>query len=101
MDQQIKAIEYPHAENAVLKEKLGKKCILLDNGQRLRLAAKSKVLGRKQLEHVGTVSPTQFVFELVSLLLRGVTILARCFLGIFQASLDLAPKLEMSLRSYF
>ena len=38
-----------------LKEKLGKKRILLNDDQRRRLAVKGKVLGRKMLEQVGTL----------------------------------------------
>jgi len=39
----------------VLKEKLGKKRILLNDDQRRRLAVEAKVLGRKLLEEVGTL----------------------------------------------
>ena len=42
-------------EHAVLKEKLGKKRILLTDDQRRRLAVKGKLLGRKKLEQVGTL----------------------------------------------
>ena len=53
--QQQEVIEYLRAENSVLKEQLGKKRILLNNNQRRRLAVKGKLLGRKQLEQVGTL----------------------------------------------
>ena len=53
--QQQEAIDYLRTENQVLKEKLGKKCILLNDDQRRRLAVKGKVLGRKRLEEVGTL----------------------------------------------
>jgi hypothetical protein len=53
--QQQEVIEYFRTENQVLKEKLGKKRILLDDDQRRRLAVKGKVLGRKRLEEVGTL----------------------------------------------
>ncbi|MCY2995430.1 MAG: integrase core domain-containing protein [Planctomycetota bacterium] len=53
--QQQQVIEYLRTENQVLKEKLGKKRILLDDEQRRRLAVKAKVLGRKLLEEVGTL----------------------------------------------
>jgi putative transposase len=43
------------AENRVLREKLGKKRILLDDDQRRCLAVKSKILGRKMLEQVATI----------------------------------------------
>jgi hypothetical protein len=52
-------IEYPRAENRVLREKLGKKRILLNDDQRRRLAVKGKILGRKMLEQV-TSRPTFF-----------------------------------------
>jgi putative transposase len=48
-------IEYLRAENRVLREKLGKKRILLDDDQRRCLAVKSKILGRKMLEQVATI----------------------------------------------
>ncbi len=53
--QQQEVIEYLRTENAVLKEKLGKKRILLNDDQRRRLAVKGKILGRKQLEQFGTL----------------------------------------------
>ncbi len=53
--QQQQAIEYLLTENQVLKEKLGKKRILLDDNQRRRLAVKGKVLGRKALHQVATI----------------------------------------------
>ena len=43
------AIEYLLTENQVLREKLGKRRILLNDDQRRRLAVKGKVLGRKSL----------------------------------------------------
>jgi transposase InsO family protein len=42
-------------ENQILKEKLGKKRILLDDDQRRRLAVKGKILGRKMLQEVATI----------------------------------------------
>ena len=39
----------------MLKEKLGKKRILLNDDQRRRLAVQGKILGRKRLEEVGTL----------------------------------------------
>lgn len=52
---QQKVIEYLRTENQVLKEKLGKKRILLNDDQRRRLAVKGKILGRKRLDEVGTL----------------------------------------------
>ncbi len=52
------AIEYLLTENRVLREKLGKKRILLSDDQRRRLAVRGKILGRKVLEQVaGIVTP--------------------------------------------
>ena len=53
--QQQEMIEYLRTENQVLKEKLGKKRILLSNDQRRRLAVKGQTLGRKRLEENGTL----------------------------------------------
>ena len=53
--QQQFAIDYLRTENQVLREKLGKKRILLNDDQRRRLAVKGKILGRKMLEEVGTL----------------------------------------------
>ena len=52
---QQEAIDYLRTENQVLKEKLGKKRILLNDEQRCRLAVKGKILGRKRLHEVGTL----------------------------------------------
>ena len=46
---QQEVIEYLEAENRVLREKFGKRRILLNDDQRRRLAVKGKVLGRKAL----------------------------------------------------
>jgi transposase InsO family protein len=48
-------IEYLRTENQVLKEKLGRRRILLDDNQRRRLAVQGKVLGRKLLDEFGTL----------------------------------------------
>ena len=53
--EQRQVIEYLRTENQVLKEKLGKKRILLNDDQRRRLAMKGKILGRKRLQEVGTL----------------------------------------------
>ena len=50
--EQQRIIEYLITENQVLKEKLGKKRILLNDDQRRRLAVKGKILGRKVLEEI-------------------------------------------------
>jgi putative transposase len=53
--QQQLAIDYLRTENTVLREKLGKRRVLLTDDQRRRLAVKGKVLGRKLLGEVGTL----------------------------------------------
>ena len=53
--QEQEVIEYLRAENRVLREKLGKKRILLNDDQRRRLAVKGKILGRKMLEQMATI----------------------------------------------
>ena len=53
--QQQQIIEFQRTEIDVLKEKLGKKRIILNDDQRRRLAVKAKVLGRKVLQEVGSL----------------------------------------------
>jgi putative transposase len=53
--QQQEVIEYLRTENQILKEKIGKRRILLDDDQRRRLAVKGQVLGRKLLGQIGTL----------------------------------------------
>src|SRR6516225_9125801 len=53
--QQQQVIDYLRTENQVLREKIGKRRILLDDDQRRRLAVKGKVLGRKVLAQIGTL----------------------------------------------
>jgi putative transposase len=53
--QQQNAIEYLIAENRILREKVGKKRILLMDDQRRRLAIKGKVLGRKALAEICSI----------------------------------------------
>ena len=53
--EQQEFIEYLRTENQVLKEKLGKRRILLSDDQRRRLAVKGKILGRKRLGAIGTL----------------------------------------------
>jgi hypothetical protein len=52
---QQEAIDYLLTENRVLREKLGKKRILLNDDQRRRLAIKGKILGRKMLNELATI----------------------------------------------
>ena len=53
--QQQNAIEYMIAENRILREKIGKKRILLNDDQRRRLAVKGKILGRKALAEICSI----------------------------------------------
>jgi hypothetical protein len=53
--QQQQVIDYLRTENQILKEKLGKRRLLLSDDQRRRLAVKAKVLSRKLLAQVGTL----------------------------------------------
>ena len=49
------AVEYLLTENRILREKLGRKRIMLNDDQRRRLAVKGKILGRKMLEQLTTL----------------------------------------------
>ena len=49
------AVEYLITENRILKQKLGKKRIILSDDQRRQLAVKGKILGRKILEQLTTI----------------------------------------------
>jgi hypothetical protein len=53
--EQQQVIDYLRTENQILREKIGKRRILLNDDQRRRLAVKGKVLGRKLLAQVGTL----------------------------------------------
>ena len=53
--EQQQVIEYLRTENQVLREKLGKKRVLLNDDQRRRLAVKGKILGRKALQSIATI----------------------------------------------
>ena len=53
--EQQRVIDYLRTENQVLREKLGKKRIMLNDDQRRRLAVKGKYLGRKALDGVATI----------------------------------------------
>ena len=49
------AVEYRITENRILREKLGKRRILLNDDQRRRLAVKGKILGCKVLSQLATI----------------------------------------------
>jgi putative transposase len=67
---QQEAIDYLLTENRILREKLGKRRILLNDGQRRRLAIKGKILGRKMLNELATIVTPEAILrwhrELVS-----------------------------------
>ncbi|HEV3344660.1 MAG TPA: hypothetical protein VG125_30065, partial [Pirellulales bacterium] len=50
-----RTIDYLMAENRILKQKLGKKRILLTDEERRVLAVKGKALGRRALEQISTL----------------------------------------------
>ena len=52
---QLRAIDYLREENRVLREQLGRRRLRLNEGQRRRLAAKARGLGRKLLSEVATI----------------------------------------------
>jgi transposase InsO family protein len=52
---QLLLIDYLREENRVLREQLGEKRLRFTDGQRRRLAAKAKGLGRKVLGELGTI----------------------------------------------
>ena len=54
-NRQQEVIDYLLTENRVLREKLGKNRILLNDDQRRRLAVKGKILGRQMLEQIATI----------------------------------------------
>jgi hypothetical protein len=59
---QLQVIDYLREGNRVLREQLGDRRLRLNDHQRRRLAAKSKVLGRKALDRIATiVRPRDFV----------------------------------------
>ena len=51
--QQQQIIDFQRTEIDVLKEKVGKKRLILNDDQRRRLAVKGKVLERKVLQEIG------------------------------------------------
>ena len=53
--EQQRVIEYLQTENRILREKLGKRRMLLNNAQRRRLAVKAKALGRRALRELDTM----------------------------------------------
>ena len=60
--EQQQTIEYLCTENQALKEKLGKKRIMLNDDQRRQLAVEGEILGRKALENIamGENFPTKY-----------------------------------------
>ena len=90
--QQHEIIAYLRTENQVLREKLGKKRILLSDDQRRRLAVKGKVLGRRLLGEIGTLFTPDTILRGIILfaLLWWVTQLSGVSLQFTQQCGDLA-----------
>ena len=89
--QQQEVIAYLREENKILREKLGRKRILLSIEQKRRLATKGKILGRKQLAEIGC----NFTPDTILRWPRGSKthrnlfwVLPRCRKSIFRADLD-------------
>jgi hypothetical protein len=76
---QQNVIDYLKTENEALREKFGKKRILLSDGQRRRLAIKGKILGRKVLMEVAAiVSPDTILRWHASILLSKSCVILFC-----------------------
>src|SRR5215210_6231232 len=54
-EHQLLVIDYLREENRVLREQLGGRRLRLNDGQRRRLAAKAKGLGRRVLAEIATI----------------------------------------------
>ena len=58
-------IDYLQEENRVLREQLGEKRLRFTDGQRRRLAAKAKAIGRRGLSEIGALVDTRHVASMV------------------------------------
>jgi hypothetical protein len=61
------AMEYLLVENRMLRQKFGRRRILLSDEQRRRLAVKGKILGRKILAQVASIVTPETVLRLPSI----------------------------------
>ncbi len=61
--EQEKQIEYLREESQILREKIGGNRVLLTDDQRRRVAAKGKVLGRRQLEEVAIIAQADTILR--------------------------------------
>lgn len=61
--QQQDVFEYLLVENRILRQKIGKKRILLTDQQRRLLAVKGKILGRKMLEKVASIGTPETILR--------------------------------------
>ena len=61
--QQQDVIDYLKEENKILREKLGKKRVILNDDQRRRLAIKGKTLGRRLLEDICCVFSPDMILK--------------------------------------
>jgi transposase InsO family protein len=60
---QQNVIEYLLAENRILRNKLGKKRILLNDNQQRRLGVKGKVFGRKMLQEIASIATPETILR--------------------------------------
>ena len=56
-------VDYPKAENHLLREKLGPKRVVLTDAERRRLATLGKALGRKGLAAVATIASPETILR--------------------------------------
>jgi hypothetical protein len=76
--QQTAVIEYPEAENRVLRERLGTHRVILADAERRNLAEKAKAAGRKRLREVGAiVTPETLLHSHRELVARRWTLVER------------------------
>ena len=65
--QQQEVIDYLREENKILREKLGRKRIILSIEQKHRLATKGKIIGHALLSQFGTLFSAATEFTLTGL----------------------------------
>ena len=89
--QQQQVIEYLRTENQVLKEKLGKRRILLSDDQRRRLAVQGKILGRKLLAEVATLFTPDTILRWHHLLVAKKWDYSHCIMFVTTSAAQCAP----------
>ena len=68
---QQQVIDYLLEENRVLREQIGKKRLSFTDGQRRRLAAKAKIIGRKRLQEIARAATPQALLKWYRELIAG------------------------------